>query len=169
MDAEVKGSEAVLAGGGVGEAAADGTEEAPGLGAGGGGLEALENGLGRAVRGVARLGARRQEGIHGLVVVGRRHSLWVPRLGRQMVRVKIGWRVMARRRKRSVLQLGVGSRKWTGEDEKGVGNDSTDTYILARIHHTNWPVLFPAFFTSACGYFLTQYSAHNTHTHTLPL
>ncbi|KAG8084627.1 hypothetical protein GUJ93_ZPchr0010g8084 [Zizania palustris] len=48
-------------GDGVGEAAAHGAEEAAGVGAGGGGLEALEHGLGGAVRRVAggRAGPRK--------------------------------------------------------------------------------------------------------------
>jgi hypothetical protein len=64
VDAEVEGAEAFLPGGGAGEAAADGAEEAAGVGAGGGVLEALEHGLGCAVRRVAGGRARRQEGLH---------------------------------------------------------------------------------------------------------
>jgi hypothetical protein len=66
-DAEVEGAGAfVLLP--VGEAAADGTEEAARPGPGGGVLEALEHGLRGAVRCVARRRARRQEGIHVLAV-----------------------------------------------------------------------------------------------------
>jgi len=76
VDAEVEGAEAVLPRGGVdGEPPADGAEEAARGGAGGGGVEALEHGLGGAVRGVARGRAVRQEGIDVLVLAPwRRHS-----------------------------------------------------------------------------------------------
>lgn len=78
MDAEVEGPEAILPRGGVGgESPADGAEQAARGGAGGGGVEALEHGLGGAVRGVARGRAVRQEGVDVLVLVRwRRH--WSP-------------------------------------------------------------------------------------------
>lgn len=79
MDAEVEGSEAILPRGGVGsEAPADGAEEAARGGAGGGGVEALEHGLGGPVRGVARGRAVRQEGVDVLVLARRRRRHWFP-------------------------------------------------------------------------------------------
>lgn len=81
MDAEVEGAEAILPRGGVrGESSADGAEQASRGGAGGGGVEALQHGLGGAVRGVARGPAVRQEGIDVLVLDRwRRHlpSAWI--------------------------------------------------------------------------------------------
>jgi len=72
----VEGAEAVLPHGTVGgEVPADCAEEAGHSGAGGRGVEALEHGLGGAVRGVARGRAVRQEGIDVLVLAPwRRHS-----------------------------------------------------------------------------------------------
>lgn len=68
VDAEVVGAEALEAGRGAagGEAAPDGAEEPPGLGARGRRVQPLQHGLGGAVRRVARRRARRQERLHAL-------------------------------------------------------------------------------------------------------
>jgi len=69
VDAEVEGAEAVLPHGTVGgEVPADCAEEAGHSGAGGRGVEALEHGLGGAVRGVAGGHAVREEGVDVLVL-----------------------------------------------------------------------------------------------------
>lgn len=69
VDAEVVGAEAFLPGGAVvGEASADGAEEASRGGSRGGFVEALERGLGRGVGGVAGDGAVGEEGIDVLVL-----------------------------------------------------------------------------------------------------
>lgn len=88
VDAEVEGAEALLPrGAGGGEASADGAEEAARGGAGGGGVEALEHGLGGAVRGVARGRAVREEGVDVLVLARRcRH-----RISRVGEREMTGW------------------------------------------------------------------------------
>lgn len=76
VDAEVEGAEAVLPrGAGGGEASADGAKEASCGGARGGGMEALEHGLGGAIRGVSRRRAVREEGVNVLVLARQRRHM----------------------------------------------------------------------------------------------